>query len=91
MDVNITRRKLEFKPELDIRGERLSDALDIVTRFIDDAIMLDIGSVRIITGKGTGVLHDEVQKYVKTIPGVAQVRDEDLRLGGSGVTVVTFG
>ena len=91
MDVNITRRKLEFKPELDIRGERLSDALDIVTRFIDDAIMLDIGSVRIITGKGTGVLHDEVQKYVKTISGVAQVRDEDLRLGGSGVTVVTFG
>ena len=91
VDVNITRRKLEFKPELDIRGERLSDALDIVTRFIDDAIMLDIGSVRIITGKGTGVLHDEVQKYVKTIPGVAQVRDEDLRLGGSGVTVVTFG
>ena len=91
VDVNITRRKLEFKPELDIRGERLSDALDIVTRFIDDAIMLDIGSVRIITGKGTGVLHDEVQKYVKTVPGVAQVRDEDLRLGGSGVTVVTFG
>ena len=91
VDVNITRRKLEFKPELDIRGERLSDALDIVTRFIDDAIMLDIGSVRIITGKGTGVLHDEVQKYVKTIPGVVQVRDEDLRLGGSGVTVVTFG
>ena len=91
VDVNITRRKLEFKPELDIRGERLSDALDIVTRFIDDAIMLDIGSVRIITGKGTGVLHDEVQKYVKTISGVAQVRDEDLRLGGSGVTVVTFG
>ena len=91
VDVNITRRKLEFKPELDIRGERLSDALDIVTRFIDDAIMLDIGSVRIITGKGTGVLHDEVQKYVKTISGVAQVRDEDLRLGGYGVTVVTFG
>ena len=91
VDVNITRRKLEFKPELDIRGERLSDALDIVTRFIDDAIMLDIGSVRIITGKGTGVLHDEIQKYVKTVPGVAQVRDEDLRLGGSGVTVVTFG
>ncbi|MBQ6087316.1 MAG: Smr/MutS family protein [Bacteroidales bacterium] len=90
VDPGITRRRLDFKPEIDIRGERLSDALDIVTHFIDDAIMLDMGSVRIITGKGTGVLHEEVQKYVRTIPGVKQVRDEDLSLGGSGVTVVTF-
>ncbi len=91
VDPGIRRRTLEFRPELDIRGERLSDALDIVTHFIDDAIMLDIGTVRIITGKGTGVLHEEIQKYLRTIPGVAQVRDEDITLGGSGVTVVKLG
>ena len=87
LDSSITERKLAFKPELDIRGERLSDALDIVTHFIDDAIMLGVGSVRIIHGKGTGVLREEIQKYLRTIPGLT-VSDEDVRIGGTGVTIV---
>ena len=87
VDSAITERKLAFKPELDVRGERLSDALDIVTHFIDDAIMLNMGSVRIIHGKGTGVLRDEIQKYLRTIPGLT-VSDEDIRNGGTGVTIV---
>lgn len=87
VDTSITERKLNFSPELDIRGERLSDALNIVTHYIDDAIMLGMGSVRIIHGKGSGVLHEEIQKYLRTIPGIS-VSDEDIRNGGSGVTVV---
>ncbi|MBQ9477014.1 MAG: Smr/MutS family protein [Bacteroidales bacterium] len=90
VDSAITERKLNFSPELDIRGERLSDALDIVMHYIDDAIMLGMGSVRIIHGKGTGVLHEEIQKYLRTVRGVASVRDEDIRNGGSGVTIVNF-
>ena len=90
IDTSISTRKLNFSPELDIRGERLNDALDIVTHYIDDAIMLGMGTVRIIHGKGTGVLHEEIQKYVRTIPGVARVSDEDVRIGGSGVTIVTL-
>jgi DNA mismatch repair protein MutS2 len=87
VDSAITERKLSFKPELDVRGERLADALDIVTHFIDDAVMLGVGSVRIIHGKGTGVLREEIQKYLRTIPGLT-VSDEDVRTGGTGVTVV---
>ena len=64
IDTSISTRKLNFSPELDIRGERLGDALDIVTHYIDDAIMLGMGTVRIIHGKGTGVLHEEIQKYL---------------------------
>ena len=90
VDHSITERKLKFSPELDIRGERLSDALDIVTHYIDDAIMVNVGTVRIIHGKGTGVLHEEIQKYLRTIPGVRTVKDEDIRNGGSGVTIVEF-
>lgn len=90
IDHSIAERKLKFSPELDIRGERLSDALDIVMHFIDDAIMLNVGTVRIIHGKGTGVLHEEIQKYLKTVPGIVSVRDEDIRNGGSGVTIVNF-
>ncbi len=87
VDAAITERKLAFSPELDIRGERLADALDIVTHYIDDAIMLGVGSVRIIHGKGTGVLREEIQKYLRTIPGLS-VSDEDIRAGGTGVTIV---
>ena len=89
-DEGIRERKLNFKMELDVRGERLNDALDIVTHYVDDAIMLDVSSVRIIHGKGTGVLREEIQKYLRTVPGVSSVRDEQIQLGGTGVTIVTF-
>ncbi len=86
-DRSLTDRRLNFSPELDIRGERLSDALNIVTRYIDDAVMLNMGSVRIIHGKGSGVLREEIQKYLRSIPGLS-VSDEDIRNGGTGVTIV---
>ena len=89
VDSSITERKLNFSPELDIRGERLADALNTVMHYIDDAIMLNVGSVRIIHGKGTGVLREEIQKYLMSIPGLS-VSDEDVRQGGTGVTVVKF-
>ena len=90
VDPTIKARKLEFSPELDIRGQRLQAALDIVTRYVDDAIMLGVSPIRIIHGKGSGVLHEELQRYLRTIPGVANVKDEDIRQGGSGVSIVTL-
>ncbi len=89
-DASITERKLNFKPEIDVRGERVTDALEIVTRFVDDAIMLSMPSVRIVHGKGTGALREEIQKLLRTTPGVASVTDEHIRFGGTGVTIVTL-
>ena len=90
VDSSISERKLNFSTEIDVRGERLNDAVEKVTRYVDDAVMLGVGSVRIIHGKGTGVLRDELQKLIRTIPGVASVRDEHIQFGGTGVTIVTF-
>lgn len=89
-DSSISERKLNFSPEIDVRGERLNDAIDKVMHYVDDAIMLGMPSVRIIHGKGTGVLREEIQKFLKTVPGVASVADEHIQFGGTGVTVVTF-
>ena len=89
-DSSISERKLNFSTELDVRGERLNDAVEKVTRYIDDAVMLNMSSVRIIHGKGTGVLRDELQKLIRTIPGLASVRDEHIQFGGTGVTIVNF-
>ncbi|MBR0353826.1 MAG: Smr/MutS family protein, partial [Oscillospiraceae bacterium] len=85
---SISRRKLEFKPTIDIRGQRLADALDIVMHFIDDATMVGVGQVKILHGKGNGVLREEIRKYLKTVPSVASFRDEAVQQGGAGITVV---
>lgn len=90
IDSSISARKLNFSPELDVRGERLNDALDKVTRYVDDAIMLGIPGVRIIHGKGTGVLREEIQKMLRTMSGVESVSDEHIQFGGTGVTIVSF-
>ena len=90
VDSSINERKLNFSTEIDVRGERLNDAVEKITRYVDDAIMLGVSTVRIIHGKGTGVLRDELQKLIRTIPGVASVRDEHIQFGGTGVTIVTF-
>ena len=90
VDSSISERKLNFSTEIDVRGERLNDAVEKVTRYVDDAVMLGVSSVRIIHGKGTGVLRDELQKLIRTIPGVASVRDEHIQFGGTGVTIVNF-
>lgn len=85
---SISRRKLEFRPTIDIRGQRLNDALDIVMHFIDDATMVGVGQVKILHGKGNGVLREEIRKYLKTVPGVKSFRDEAVQQGGAGITVV---
>ncbi|MBR3450259.1 MAG: Smr/MutS family protein [Bacteroidales bacterium] len=85
---SISRRKLEFRPSIDIRGQRLNDALDIVMHFIDDATMVGVGQVKILHGKGNGVLREEIRKYLKTVPGVKSFRDEAVQQGGAGITVV---
>lgn len=90
MDSSISERKLNFKMELDVRGQRVNEALDNVMHYIDDAIMLNVSSVRIIHGKGTGALREEIQRFLRATPGVVSAKDESVQLGGSGVTVVTF-
>ena len=89
-DTGLQERKAHFSTEIDLRGERVNDALEAVMKYVDDAIMLGVPSVRILHGKGTGALREEIQKFLRTVPGVASAQDEDIRFGGSGVTVVKF-
>lgn len=85
---DISKRRLDFKPSIDIRGERLEQALEQVTRFVDDAIMVGVSEIKILHGKGNGILREEIRKYLKTMWGVTNFRDEVLEMGGSGITVV---
>jgi DNA mismatch repair protein MutS2 len=86
----MAEHRLNFRPEIDIRGQRLDEALVSVQRFMDDALMIGIDQVRILHGKGTGVLREEVRKYVRALPGVVKVEDESFENGGAGITIVSL-
>ena len=81
-------KKLDFKPEIDLRGMRVDEALQAVMYFIDDAIQIGIGRVRILHGTGTGALRQVIREYLHTVNGVSNYRDEHVQLGGSGITVI---
>lgn len=88
MREEIDQKRNHFKPDLDIRGLRGDDALNAVTYFIDDAIMIGMPTVRILHGKGDGILRHLVRQYLSTVKGIKSFRDENIQFGGTGITVV---
>ena len=82
------QRRINFSQQIDVRGMRVSEALDATQEFIDDAIMLGFNEVRILHGKGTGALKEEIRKYLRTVDLVSNVKDEHEESGGAGITVV---
>ncbi len=85
------KRQLSFKDEIDVRGMRADEALQAVTYFLDDAIRFSVSKVRVLHGTGTGALRQAIRQFLKTFPGVEGFRDEDVRLGGAGITVINLG
>lgn len=81
-------KKLNFKQDIDVRGMRGDEALQAVTYFIDDAILVGMSRVRILHGTGTGILRSLIRQYLETVPGVGHFADEHVQFGGSGITVV---
>ncbi|MCP3030518.1 endonuclease MutS2 [Halobacillus sp. A1] len=76
------------KTELDLRGERYEDALNLLEKYVDDAVLAGYPTVSIIHGKGTGALRTAVQNYAKNHRSIASSRFGGMNEGGSGVTVL---
>lgn len=83
-------RQLNFKQEIDVRGMRVDEAIQAITYFIDDALQFEIARVRILHGTGTGALRQSIRRYLQSVNGVRSFHDEDVRLGGAGITVVNL-
>jgi len=88
VSVDISKRKLNFKQNIDLRGMRAAEALEAVEDFIDDAIMVGVSEVRILHGKGTGALKEEIRRYLASVGEVESAEDEHVERGGAGITVV---
>ena len=84
----IDKHRNQFRQELDVRGMRADEALNQVQYFIDDAILVGAGQVRILHGKGNGILRQLIRQYLGSVPNVKSYRDEHVQFGGAGITVV---
>ena len=87
----LNQRRLSFKPGLDVRGMRAEEAVSRVAAFIDEAVMVGVFEVKILHGKGNGILRNVVREYLQTVDVVTNVRDEHVDFGGAGITVVELG
>ncbi len=85
---NISQKRMNFKPDIDLRGMRGDEALQKVISFLDEAVMLNYKELRILHGTGTGALRQLIRQYLSTNPLVASYADEQVQLGGAGITVV---
>lgn len=83
-------RQRNFRHDLDVRGMRGDEALNAVQYFIDDAILVGVQQVRILHGKGNGILRQLIRQYLGSVPNVLRYRDEDIRFGGTGITIAEF-
>jgi DNA mismatch repair protein MutS2 len=77
-----------FETRLDLRGKRAEEALTMLNHYLDEALLLNMNEIRILHGKGDGILRDVIRTHLSQIDYIDSVYDEDVDRGGSGISVV---
>ncbi len=83
-------KMMDFSPNLDLRGKRGEEILSIIQTFIDEGYMLGVKDLRIVHGKGNGILREITRNLLHGMNQVGKVEDEHADRGGAGVTLVTL-
>lgn len=86
--IDLNEKMMNFSFNLDLRGKRGEEALGVVDNLMNDAIMLGYPELRIIHGKGDGILRNLIRQHLRTYKQVAGMSDEHADRGGQGVTIV---
>lgn len=88
--IDLNEKMSHFSFDLDVRGKRAEEALTEVSQFIDDAIMLSHQHLRIVHGKGDGILRTLIRDHLRKYKEVLRLEDEHADRGGAGITLVTL-
>ncbi|MBT1700823.1 Smr/MutS family protein, partial [Fulvivirgaceae bacterium PWU4] len=88
--ININEKQAHFNSTLDVRGKRVEEVVPLLDQFMDTAILLGQGEVRILHGKGEGVLRKVIREQLRKYKEVASVADEHIERGGDGISVVVL-
>lgn len=81
-------QKNDFIADLDVRGQRAEEALHKVERYLDKAILANSREIRILHGKGNGILKQVIREYLNVHDLVKSCRDDKIEFGGAGITIV---
>lgn len=87
---DINDRKERFPSQIDLRGERTEDALVMVENYLDEAVLLGVKDLKILHGKGNGILRQHIRTLLSKMHEVEKFRDEETEFGGTGITLVTL-
>ena len=90
-DSSYLQKQQNFKTEIDIRGMRTHEALNEVDNLIDTALIMGVSSLRILHGKGNGILKTEIRKHLKFNPSVVKMTYERVDFGGEGISIIELG
>ncbi|NJL14764.1 MAG: endonuclease MutS2 [Microscillaceae bacterium] len=88
--LDLNEKMAHFSPNLDLRGKRGEEALPLLMDFMDDALLLGQQELRIIHGKGDGILRKLVREQLRKYKEVASLTNEHEDRGGAGITIVTL-
>jgi DNA mismatch repair protein MutS2 len=88
--INVFEKQSSFDSTLDVRGKRVEEVGAILDQFLDDAILLGQGELKILHGKGEGVLRKVIREQLKRTKQIASFKDEHADRGGDGITVVVL-
>lgn len=87
---NTNEKMMDYSSNLDLRGKRGEEILPLIQTFIDEGYMLGVKNLRIVHGKGDGILREVTRNLLRTMPQVGKMEDEHADRGGAGVTLVTM-
>ena len=89
--LDLNQKMADFNPNIDVRGQRTDRVLPKIDAMLDNALLLGQKDIRIVHGKGDGILRKMIRDHLKSYPSVKAVKDEHVERGGSGVTIVELG
>ncbi len=89
-NIDLQQKRAQYTTQLDVRGLRATQALEAVTTFIDEGILLGMTNLSILHGKGDGILRSTIRKHLQEEPSIVSIEDEHVERGGSGITLITL-
>ena len=87
---DLNEKVAHFELSIDLRGKRAEEAMELLTRYLDDAILLNIKEVSILHGKGYGILREVIREHLRSFSEIKQFSDAPVDRGGAGITRVVF-
>ena len=88
---DIVEQRAKFNAKIDLRGMRRDEALQLLEKYMDEAVLTGVEAIEIVHGKGDGILRKAVKQKLREYSAVSSISHPEGKKGGDGVTLVGLG